>query len=558
MTLPEVDVVIIGSGAGGAASAWALSKQGIKVIVLEAGPAYDPYTDYRLHSEQWEQSMFPEKATSNNRYSFGEMQKLEPARSGLLSWNHISGKINSTGKRYGWKYHHVRGVGGSTLHFTGEAHRVRPESMKMYSRFGVAADWPLDYAELEPYYLKAEQLVGVAGQSDDPVRFRGGPYPLPPHAPGYASKKIIGETKKLGLNWQPNSLAVLSQPRDSRPACNYCANCNRGCPRKDKGSADVTYMQQALATGYCTLLTQSQVLRINAGGNSRISSIDFVDQKGKAQSINTRMLIVSCGAIETPRLLLLSENKYAPDGLANETGHVGKHFMETLAWTSAGIHNEALGSHRGLPADIICWDYNAPDAIPGVIGGCRFTPSTAESDLVGPVNYAKRVVSGWGRGHKNKMRKTFGNVLAIGAIGESLPTKRSFIGLDSVKTDNQGRPVEQIHSWLKESEIKRLEFMASKAREILLSSGVGKIIEEFGSYDLFSSTHVFGTARMGDLPDSSVVNRWCRAHHWKNLFIVDGSVFPSSGGGESPSLTINALAIRTAVHIRALISRKDI
>lgn len=558
MKLPEVDVVIIGSGAGGAASAWALSKQGIKVIVLEAGPVYDPYTDYRLHSEQWEQSMFPEKAASKNRYSFGEMQKLEAARSDLLSWNHISGKMIPTGKRFAWKYHHVRGVGGSTLRFTGEAHRMHPESMKMYSRFGVAADWPLEYAELEPYYLKAEQLVGVAGQSDDPVRFRSAPYPLPPHAPGYASKKIIGGTKKLGLNWQPNSLAVLSQPRGDRPACNYCANCNRGCPRKDKGSADVTYMQQALASGYCTLLTQSQVLRINAGVNSKISSIDFVDQKGKAQSINTRILIVSCGAIETPRLLLLSENKYAPDGLANETGHVGKHFMETLAWTSVGIHNEALGSHRGLPADIICWNYNAPDAIPGVIGGCRFTPSTAESDLVGPVNYAKRVVSGWGREHKDKMRKTFSNVLAVGAVGESLPTKRSFIGLDSVKTDSQGRPVAQIHSWLEESEIKRLEFMASKTREILLSSGVGKIIEEYGNYDMFSSTHVFGTARMGDLPDSSVVNRWCRAHHWKNLFIVDGSVFPSSGGGESPSLTINALAIRTADHIRALISRKDI
>ena len=552
------DAVVIGAGAGGGAATLALCNRKLRVLVLEAGPAYDPARDYHLSRNDWEQDRFPYKSGSRGRHTFAPLQQLDGRWDDLHSWNRVTGRTNTTGQRMQDGYHHVRGVGGSTLHFTGEAHRLHPQAMRMYSRFGVAADWPFDYAALEPFYCEAERIVGVAGPAKDPVRWRSEPYPLPAHELSYASRKLADGGKQLGLNWVPNAMAALSQPYDGRPGCNYCGNCNRGCPRRDKGSVDVTFMHKALASGYCTLQTGCQVTRIEAGPTDRVTGVHFIDGDGKQQEATGNCVIVACGAVETPRLLLASSGTHAPDGLANESGQVGKNFMETLAWTSSGLHPEPLASYRGLPSDSICWNYNAPDAVPGIIGGCRFSTGVAEADLLGPVNYAKRVVGGWGQAHKQQMRDEFGRVLTIGAIGESLPNAQSFIDLDPSESDDAGTPLARIHSYLDEDELSRLAFMAKTARKLLEAAGAKDRVEEYGTYDYFSSTHVFGTCRMGRDAETSVVDPQCRSHRWRNLFIVDASVFPSSGGGESPSLTIEALALRAAAYISGLAKRQEL
>ncbi len=543
------DVIIIGSGAGGGACAWALASRGIRVHILEAGPAYEFKKDYKLHLADWETRGFPEKLTSSGRQTFAELQELDDRWSELYSWNHLFGRFNPESRRKAFAYHHVVGVGGSTLHFSGEAHRLNPQSMQMKSRFDVAADWPLSYAELEPYYLQAEHVVGVAGENEDRRCWRSAPYPLTAHALNYGSRRLQQGCEKLGLNLQPNTLAILSSPYDGRPACNHCNNCNKGCPRADKGSVDVTFIRQALATGNCSISTEVQVTQLLAGRDDRIASIEYRDKVGEEHSIKAGLVVLACGAIETPRLLLNSSNAYAADGLANESGQVGRNFMETISWVASGLHSESLGSHRGIPADSICWDFNQPDAIEGVIGGFRFSSAVAETDLVGPVNYAQRVVGGWGLAHKQQMRETFGKVLTLSAIGESLPNEKSFIDLDPVETDQAGLAKARIHSHLDEMALKRLSFMAKTCRSVLEASGVESLFEEYGSYDFFSSTHVFGTCRMGADAETSVLDQYGRSHRWKNLFIADASVFPSSGGGEAPSLTIEALAIRTAEHI---------
>jgi choline dehydrogenase-like flavoprotein len=552
------DAVVIGTGAGGGATTLALCNRKLRVLVLEAGPAYDPERDYRLSRNDWEQDRFPYQRGAKGRHTFAPLQQLDERWNDLRSWNRVNGRTNTTDRRLAYAYHHVRGVGGSTLHFTGEAHRLNPQAMRMHSRFGVAADWPFDYPALEPFYCEAERIVGVAGPAKDPVRWRSEPYPLPAHELSYASRKLASGSKQLGLNWVPNSMAALSQPYDGRPGCNYCGNCNRGCPRRDKGSVDVTFMHKALASGYCTLQTRCQVTRIEAGPADRVTGVHFIDGDGKQQKASGNCVIVACGAVETPRLLLASTGKHAPDGLATESGQVGKNFMETLSWTSSGLHPEQLASYRGLPSDSICWDYNAPDAVPGIIGGCRFSTSVAEADLLGPVNYAKRVVGGWGQAHKQQMREEFGRVLTIGAIGESLPNAQSFIDLDPDETDDAGTPLARIHSYLDEDELARLAFMAKTSRKLLEAAGAKERVEEYGTYDYFSTTHVFGTCRMGLDAGTSVVDPHCRSHRWRNLFIVDASVFPSSGGGESPSLTIEALALRAAAHISGLARRKEL
>jgi choline dehydrogenase-like flavoprotein len=542
MTEPHYDAVIIGAGAGGGTAAWALVKKGFKVLILEAGPRYNPQTDYKANTNQWEQG-FPYKTGSLGKYSYADMQSLSENYSDLRSWNHITGRLNPNQKRISYGYHHVRGVGGSSLHFTGEAHRLNPLSMKMKTQFGVAADWPLSYKDLEPYYVQAENIVGVAGPIDDIYRPRSEPYPEIAHHFSYSSKLLNQTFKKNGLNLVQNSLAVLSQPRIERLNCNYCGSCLKGCPRSDKGSIDVTYIREAEANPSCEIKTGCFVSRIETTHDNKIKGVHYIDNEGE-HFIETPKLILAAGAIETPRLLLASSDIRSPHGLANESEQVGKNFMETLLWTSSALHPEPLGSHRGLPVDSICWDYNAPDAIPDVIGGCRFSPSVGESDLLGPINYAQRVVKGWGKSHKQAMRKSFGHVLSLTGIAESLPNSSSYIDLDPEQRDSNHQPIARIHSHIDEMAVERIQFMAKMCRKLLIDSGAKDIFEEFSSYDIFSSTHVFGTARMGENPEDSVVDPWCKSHRWENMYIVDASIFPSSGGGESPGLTIQALALR--------------
>jgi choline dehydrogenase-like flavoprotein len=253
--------------------------------------------------------------------------------------------------------------------------------------------------------------------------------------------------------------------------------------------------------------------------------------------------VLACGAVETPRLLLSS------DGLGNESGEVGQNFMDTLSVNVGALHPEPQHGRRGLPSDAIAWDFNAPDAIPGVVGGCRFHNAAGESELGGLAAFALRAVPGWGRAHAQSVRRLWGHALHVGAIGERLPNRDSRVDLDPQARDRFGVPLARIASVLAESDIARLRFMARKSHELLAASGAERIYENFSSWDWFVATHVFGTCRMGDDPASSVVDAFGRSHRWRNLWIADASVFPSSGGGEAPSLTIHALALRTAVQI---------
>ena len=538
---------MIGAGAGGGATAYALCRAGLMVTLIDAGPTYDPATDYRLSEPDWE-SPFPEKVPAEAFYTVARLQELSPEHDDLRSWNHITGHWNPGPRRVSSGYHHVRGVGGSTLHFTGEAHRLHPRALRVASLTGSGTDWPIDYEALEPFYTEAERIVGVAGATE-PSRPRSAPYPQPPHPLGYASQALRRGFDSLGLSSSPNALAILSEARGIRPPCNGCNGCLRGCPIGDKGSVDVTFVRQALATGRCTVRSRCEALLLETGADDRIAGV-VVAENGVRKRLTAPHIVLAAGAVQTPRLLLNSAGPAAPEGVANEFGHVGRNFMETLVWTSSAIHPEDLGSHRGRPVDMITWDLNAPDAVPGHAGGFRFGPAQAESDLVGPIAYATRVVPGWGADHKRRMREAFGRVLSVAGLCESFPHPGSRVTL-AQEVDAHGLPKPLIHSHLDAAAIGRIGFMARTCRSILEGAGAGAIFEELGTYDLFSSTHVFGTCRMGADPAASVVDPWCRSHRWRNLSILDASVFPSSGGGESPALTIQALALRAARRIAA-------
>ncbi len=539
------DVVVVGAGAGGAAVAWRLCTKGLRVLILEAGPRFNSERDYPLTDPGWERRGFPVRPGSAGAVRFGDLGVLDPEDRDLASWNRVSGPLVRGARRVpaGQGYAHVQGVGGSTLHFVGEAHRLNPRAMRLRSAFGAGADWPLNFAALEPYYTLCETLIGVAGAPGD-ARWADAAHLQPPHPLSPSSARLVEAGRSLGMTWQSNCRAALSQPLDGRPPCNYCGNCARGCPLGDKGSADVTFVRKAEATGRLQIETGAQVTQIATDRTGRVRSVSFV-QDGRATRLETPVLVLAAGAVQTPRLLLAS------GGLGNGSGQVGRNFMETLHWASTGLAPDLANSHMGLPADAICWDFNTPGAVPGAVGGCRFSSAAQEQWLVGPIAYGTRLIPGFGAALKRDLRTHFGTAISVGAIGETLPDESCFVDLDPDNADESGMPLPRINATLTDNSLRLLHFMAAKSRELLGAAGVEMLAEEGGAWDRFHATHVFGTCRMGADSATSVVDAHGRAHDVPNLYIADASVFPSSGGGEAPALTIQSLAIRTADRILA-------
>ena len=532
----KYDCLVIGSGPGGAPFAWKLASKGMNVLMLEAGPRYDPYKSYALDETDWETKAFP--IIKKIRYTFGKKQPLDDKYENLRSWNKASGKLNDSQERNYIKYHQISGVGGTTLHFQGEAQRLNEKAFRMKSLYGVAVDWPIQYKDLEPYYNEAESIIGVAGPDNIPDRPRSKPYPLKPHKLSYASTIVEKGCSKQGLDLIPNSVAILSEAYRDAPPCNYCNGCVWGCPRKDKGSVDVTFVPLAEGTGNCEILDNVFVTRIeteNKGGK-RARGVVYYDRNRKEHFVAADYIAVACGAVETPRLLLNSD--------INGNGLVGKNFMETVFYEVTAFHPERSDSYRGIPMDSILWNWNTPDPKRGFSGGLRLFP-TAGSAL-GPLNYSLRYFDGWGEDYIKQVEKWFGHAISMGGIAEFFPNKDTFITLDPKTKDEFGLPVAQIQSFLGESELKSLEFIAGKSKEILKASGAEDFVEEISAYDFFSATHVFGTCRMGNKRETSVVNSSLRVHNIPNLLITDASVFPTSGGGEAPSLTIEAMSLRAA------------
>lgn len=542
-----VDAVVVGSGAGGAAAAWRLTAAGLRVLLLEAGPRFDPVRDYPLDAPGWERRPFPTPAGSRGQVLYGDLGQLAPENADLAGFD-----AARPARVYGDRrlpsasgYAHVMGFGGSTLHYVGEAHRLHPDSFRLQSLTGHGVDWPLAYADLEPLYQTVEDTIGVAGPVEPGARWRSAPYPLPAHPLSPPALRLAQAAQALGWDWGPNARAALPEAWGGRPGCNYCGQCSRGCPLGDKGSADVTFLALAQATGRLTVLTSAPVIALHPGPGGRIEALTHV-QDGTTQRQETPLLFLSAGAVQTPRLLLAQRSADHPDGLANSSGQVGRNFMETLSVTLAGLAPGLRLGQRGLPADAISWQFNAPDALPDAPGGFRLGSSTQEVGLNGPIAHASRLLAGHGAALKQALRDTFGQALAVTATGAVIPDERSRITLSPDQTDAHGLPLPVIHSVLTPSSLRLLHTMRDTAAQLLTQAGVPQIIEQRSSWDAFTATHVFGTARMGTDPATSVTDPFGRAHDHPNLFIADASLFPGSGGGESPSLTISALALRAA------------
>ncbi len=546
----ETDICIIGSGAAGAVAAYALGNAGLSVVVLEAGPHFKP-SDYHTNKKEWEKFPDPfedpKDTDKKSLYTYSSPEKLDPAYAHLRSTTRVHGQYNNTDRRLPPSIKRVKGVGGSTLHYQGEAHRFAPHCFEMKTLFGIADDWPISYKDLEPYYEQVENILGVAGSADNPFKSPRKPFPNPPHELSCASKRVKKGFDKLGLHLLPNSLNILSKPGGGRPACNYCNGCFLGCKIRAKGSMDVTFIKKAEATGNVEIRSEATVREITVDKHGRADSVIYFDSGKTEKRARAKIIIMAAGAVETPRLLLNSKSSLFPEGLANSSGTVGKYFMETLSHAVTALFNEKIDAHKGLQIDSRAWDYNRPDKHMPFLGGVSLGVTALE--LIGPLKYAQLLAPGWGNEHKDFMKKHFGNAVTVFAGGEQLPHEKNTISIDPEVKDYFGIPVAKVTTKLRNNDLEMLSFMAGKCRDISEAAGAADILREFGSYDLSIMTHMAGTCRMGVAPQSSVVDPFCRSHDVKNLFIIDSSCFVTEGGGDSPSLTIHAIALRTSDYI---------
>jgi len=548
--MPEPDVVIVGAGAGGLAAAWRLTSQGVRVVVLETGRRFDPPLDYPQTWDDFELRSFPydpsRDAQGQPRYGYGTAQHIEPQWQAYRSWNRAQGRHVTSGRRQYVTYSHARGVGGSTLRFQGEAHRYHPDSLHIRSLCGVGVDWPISYAELERYYDLAEAQIGVAAPLENPWRPRSHPPLLPPHQISYASARLAPAFHAIGGTLIPNSLAILSQSYGGRPPCNYCNSCTNGCPLGDKGSADVTFLPAALATGRLEPRLDAQAVQIECDAHGRASAVIYRGIDGTMHRLPARFVILACGAVETPRLLLLSTSAQFPNGLSNGAGQVGINLTESLFWTSVALMPERVDAHRGVPIDATAWNFAVPSRHSGdYAGGFRLSTAHGAVGLLGPAAYAERLVPGFGTAHQRELATVFGHGVAVLALGDWLPNSQTKVDLDPLLKDSAGIAVARISSHLGENERLLLKRMAEVTRAVFDAAGA-RIVEETSALDLFATAHVLGTCRMGSDPAQSVADVDGFSHEVPNLAFADGSLVPSSGSGDSPMLTISALALRTA------------
>jgi choline dehydrogenase-like flavoprotein len=290
--------------------------------------------------------------------------------------------------------------------------------------------------------------------------------------------------------------------------------------------------------------------KITVGPDGRARSVIYFDSQGHEAEISARVIVVAGNAVETPRLLLLSESRLFPDGLANSSGLVGKYFAEHLTVFAYGISAERLDPWRGVPTGGIIHDFYATKAGNGFARGWSIS---VENEPQWPLATAQRI-PGWGAEHKSRVKEMFGHILGLATDGEQLPDERNLVRLDPSIKDNYGIPVPQIINENGENDLAMIKAISSRLKEILEAAGAREVTVE--KFIAGRSSHYLGTCRMGKDPKTSVVDPWCRTHDVPNLFIGDGSVFVTVGA-VNPALTISSLATRTAEGIVAAFKRGD-
>jgi len=540
-----VDFVVVGSGAAGGVMARELSRAGFEVLVLEQGPRLTA-ADFR-HDEldYW--------------YNNAIINKLDTNPQTFRKTPEDVAQRVEAGLPAAW---YAPMVGGSSTHFTANYWRFHEVDFRERSLVGAIpgtnfADWPIDYAQLEPFYTKVEWEVGVSGLAGaspfDPPRSK--PYPMPPLPVKSSGVLLERGARKLGLHPFPAPMAIASVPYRGRAACAHCGFCmGFGCEMQAKSSTLFNMIPEAEATGRCEVRSHSYVSRIEMDARGRTTGVAYFDAHKREHLQKARAVVLCANGAESARLLLMSANAKFPDGLANSSGMVGRNLMFNGYFEAHAIFEHELNEYKSVQVTRVVHDFYDHDPKRGFYGGGGL------DGRIGPLPigwslFAPPTERSWGAPFKSLL-EAMPRAMVVAAHTTSLPLDANRVDLDPSLKDAWGLPAMRVTYRDHPDDLKMGAFLQDRAVEIMQAAGAqqvwrGEIAEST------ASPHLLGTCRMGDDPKASVVDRHHRTHDIPNLFICDGSSFVTSGRGQ-PTMTIQALAFRAADGIAQFARRGEI
>jgi len=511
-------VVVIGSGAGGATLANELCHKGFKVVLLEAGQRQSSQT---FRNDEW--FAFKQLAWLDKRTASGTWRVARDFPN-LPAWT-------------------CKTVGGTTTHWAGASLRFQEHEFKAKTAYSSVAganllDWPLDLAELAPYYAKAEDKMGVTRTNDIPG------------LPGNNNFKVMynGATRVGYKTVHTGHLAINSRPRDRRASCWQLGFCFQGCKSGAKWSTLYTEIPKAEATGRLDLRPESHALRIEHDASGKATGVLYADKNGRHVEQKARIVCVACNSIESPRLLLNSASSTFPHGLANSSGQVGKNYMRHTTGSVYAIFEKPVHMYRGTVMAGIITDEAGLNTKRGFAGG--FEMETVSLGL--PFAAAFLDPGAWGRDYTSILEQ-YPNMAGMWIVGEDMPQETNAVTLHPTEKDQWGLPIPNVHYDDHPNDVAMRSYGYKQGAAVYNAVGAIKTIE----VPPYPSTHNLGTCRMSERPADGVCNKWGQTHDVKNLFISDGSQFTTSGG-ENPTLTIVTLAIRQADHIAAESAKRNL
>lgn len=519
-----VDVLIIGAGASGAAIAWSLLETRMRILCLEQGP--------HLHDKD-----FPSRREDYELARYGDFS-CDPNVRGLKQDYPINVEDTAIAPV------NFNAVGGSTINFLGHWPRMKPSDFRTRSLDGVAEDWPVDYATLEPFYNINDRNVGASGLAGNPAY----PFYEPPNPPipiGKLGQTLAKGFNQLGWHWWPSDVAILSRDADGRQKCVNAGTCDLGCAAGAKGGTNFTYWPILESAGV-ELRSECRVREILVDEETGFATgVLYHGPDGQVHEQNAELVIVAANGVGTPRLLLHSKSKLFPDGLANRSGLVGKNLMFHPLTGVSGVFDEPMKGHEGpMACSILSQEFYETDPNRdfirgyGLHSGRSTTPMTYALGGYGIDNPIP-----WGDQHREIMDDIYPHLAGLTVVTEDLPEESNCVTLDPELTDSDGIPAPKITYRVGENTKRMLKHGEERASELLLAAGARKILSKNDDKVWWrAGWHQMGTCRMGNDPERSVVNGWGRSHDVKNLFIVDGSIFVTSGA-VNPTSTIQALAL---------------
>ncbi|MBI2374615.1 MAG: GMC family oxidoreductase [Deltaproteobacteria bacterium] len=553
MRQEPTDVLIVGSGAGGSTLAYALTARGASVRILEKG------SDHRLPD-------FLHK----DEIKFARRNFFVPYPSDEPHMVRVGDEAVFRRSSEGWI---ANVVGGGTTHMGGFLLRLHPNDLLGRSKLGVPSgstveDWPLDFAELEVWYDRVEALLGVSGRAgDNPFEGpRSNPFPLPPLLEHPLAKPLEATAKKLG--WHPFTTprAVLSQPFDGRSSCSYSGFCGSyGCDTGAKGSVIYTVLPKAEATGKCQLVPNTMAAEILVDEKGRAKGVRSIDRDANERVDLARVVVLSASSVESARLLLASKSSLFPDGLANGSGLVGRNLtFSSFASVFADFHVGGKAKLSGLDNPLPWIGRSVQDFYEKSSKFSHRKGGTLRFDLIhpNPIFRAEHVAFAgadplFGRELKAALAAHFHGMKTAECevFAEFLPNPDTLVSLDPEVRDKFGLPVARIQVRQHPETVAATGALADKAAELFDAMQADSVRTETRSGITWVLQH--GTCRFGRDPQTSVLDPNCRAHDVPNLFVVDGSFMPTSGGVPT-TLTIQANALRVGEHLAGALVKKDL